>query len=175
VLPAFESTTVTVTPPQGGVSGGTISPGTFLEFEVTSPFEVRGDRAVLVAQYIRGQYATTPESARGDPALTVLVPAEQYRDEYTFTLPSSYSAATNGQNHLLIVRPPGLELTLDGAPVSASWQTIAGREIAVVPLAGGTHTIRGGDAFGLVAYGLGSFTSYATPAGLNLEPITILF
>lgn len=175
VLPAFESTTVTVTPPQGGVSGGTISPGTYLEFEVTSPFEVRGDRAILVAQYIRGQYATTPESARGDPAITVLVPAEQYRDEYTFILPSSYRPDTNGQNHLLIVRPPGLELMLDGAPVSATWQTIAGREIGVVPLAGGTHAIRGADAFGLVAYGLGSFTSYATPAGLNLEPITILY
>lgn len=175
VMPAFESTSVTVTPPQGGVSGGTISPGSFLEFEVTGPFEVRGDRAILVAQFIRGQYATTPPSTRGDPALTVLVPAEQYRDEYTFILPSSYNASTNGQNHLLIVRPPGLELTLDGAPVSATWQTVGASEIGVVPLPGGTHAIRGAQPFGLVAYGLGSFTSYATPAGLNLEPITILF
>ncbi len=175
VLPAFEATTVTISPPQGGVSGGTISPGSFLEMEVTSPFEVQADRAILVAQYLRGQYATMPDSARGDPGLTVLVPAEQYREDYTFILPSSYNPGTNGQNHLLIVRPPGLELTLDGAPVSASWQTIGGREVGVVLLDGGTHAIHGADTFGLTAYGLGSFTSYATPAGLNLEPITILF
>jgi hypothetical protein len=35
--------------------------------------------------------------------------------------------------------------------------------------------INGTEPFGLVAYGLGSFTSYATPAGLNLTPITVLF
>ncbi len=175
VLPAFEATTVTVNPPQNGVSGGTLSPGQYLEFEASTPFEVTGSSAILVAQYLRGQYATTPESARGDPAMTVLVPAEQYRSDYTFILPSSYNASTNGQNHLLVVRSPGAALTLDGAPVTASWQPIGGREIAVIPLAGGTHVINGTEPFGLVAYGLGSFTSYATPAGLNLTPITVLF
>lgn len=175
VVPAFEATTVTVTPPQSGVSGGTLSPGQYLEFEATTPFQVTGTSAIQVSQYLRGQFATRPESARGDPALTVLVPAEQYRSDYTFILPSSYNPGTNGQNHLLVVRPPGVALTLDGAPVTASWQPIGGREIAVIPLAGGTHTITGTEPFGLVAYGLGSFTSYATPAGLNLTPITILY
>ena len=74
VLPAFEATDVSVSPPQGGVSGMTLSPGQILEFDATSPFTVSGTGAVLVAQYLRGQYATTPESARGDPAMTVLVP-----------------------------------------------------------------------------------------------------
>jgi hypothetical protein len=175
VLPAFEATTVTVSPPQGGVSGRTLSPGEYLEFEATTPFEVQGSSAILVAQYLRGQYATNPASDRGDPALTVLVPAEQYRSDYTFILPSSYNPSTNGQNHLLIVRSPGVPLTLDGGPVEASWQRIGAREIGVVLLDGGAHAISGAEPFGLVAYGLGSFTSYATPAGLNLTPITILF
>ncbi len=176
VLAAFDATVVTVDPPQNGVSGGTLSAGQYLEFEASTPFEVRGSNAITVAQYIRGQYATDPPSARGDPALTVLVPEEQYRNEYTFILPSSYNAGTNGQNHLLVVRPPGLALTLDGAPVNGvTWQTIAGREVGVILLDGGTHAISASDPFGLIAYGLGSFTSYATPAGLNLEPITVLF
>lgn len=174
VLPAFDDTTITVSPPQGGTSGGTFSPGSFLEFDASGPFEVTGSGAVLVAQYLRGQYASEPAAARGDPALTVLVPSEQYREDYTFILPSSYNAATNGQNHLLIVRPPGLALTLDGAAVTASFTAIGGREVAVVPVPGGTHSIVGEEPFGLIAYGLGSFTSYAMPAGLNLEPITIL-
>jgi hypothetical protein len=175
VLPAFDDTTITVSPPQGGTSGGTISPGSFLEFDASGPFEVTGSSAVLVAQYLRGQYATEPAAARGDPALTVLVPDEQYRSDYTFILPSSYNTATNGQNHLLIVRPPGLALMLDGAPVTASFATIGAREVGVVLVPGGTHSITAEDPFGVIAYGLGSFTSYATPAGLNLEPITILY
>ncbi len=174
VLPAFEATEVTVTPPQGGVSGGTLSPGQFLEFDATTPFTVTGTSAVLVAQYLRGQYATTPESARGDPAMTVLVPSEQFRSEYTFILPSSYNAGTNGQNHVLVIRPPGLAITLDGAPLTATFTPIGGSEVAVVLLDGGTHTMSAAMPFGLIAYGMGSFTSYATPAGLDLEPITIL-
>ena len=104
----------------------------------------------------------------------MLIPAEQYRSDYTFILPTSYNPGTNGQNHLLIVRPPGLAITLDGVPVTASFQAIAGREIGVVLLDGGTHHIAAAQPFGVVAYGLGSYTSYATPAGLDLEPITVI-
>lgn len=40
-----------------------------------------------------------------------------------------------------------------------------------VAVSGGTYTISGGQAYGMVAYGMGSFTSYAYPAGLNLNKI----
>jgi hypothetical protein len=175
VLPAFENTMVTVTPPQNGVSGGMLSPGSFLELEANGPFSIEGSSAVMVAQYLRGQYARMPAAQRGDPGLTVLVPQEQYRSDYTFILPSSYNASNNGQNYLLIVRPPGLALTLDGSAVSGTFLPIGGREIGVISLDGGAHAISGNGAFGLIAYGLGSFTSYATPAGLNLTPITVLY
>jgi hypothetical protein len=174
VLAAFDGTTVTVSPPQGGVSGGNLGPGDVLTFDVTSPFQISSTKATLVAQYLMGQYSSDPPAPRGDPALLVLVPAEQYRSDYTFILPTSYNASTNGQNHLLVVRPPGLAITLDGAPLTASFTPIAGREIGVVLLDGGTHRMEAAEPFGLVAYGLGSFTSYATPAGLNLVPITII-
>jgi hypothetical protein len=175
VLPAFESTTVTISPPQGGTSGGTLSPGQFLEFDATTPFTVSGSGAVLVTQYLRGQYATMPESARGDPAMTVLVPSEQFRSDYTFILPSSYNASTNGQNHIMVIRPPGSAITLDGAPLGGTFAPIGASEVGVVVLDGGTHAISSTVPFGLIAYGMGSFTSYATPAGLNFEQITILF
>ncbi len=106
--------------------------------------------------------------------MTVLVPGEQYRSDYTFSTPSSYNSGTNGQSYVMIVRFPGQELTLDGGAVSATWQSIAGREIGIVPLEGGTHTIYGDLEFGMITFGLGSYTSYAYPAGLNLELITPL-
>jgi hypothetical protein len=175
VIAGFADTTVTIDPPMGGVSGGTLSTGQYLDFEANGPFRVSATQGVMVAQYIRGQFATMPESMRGDPALTVLVPAEQYRSDYTFILPTSYNAGTNGQNHVLVIRPPGLAITVDGAPVTASFSPIGGREVGVLRLEGGTHRMEAAEPFGIIAYGLGSFTSYATPAGLNLEPINILF
>ena len=174
VVAAFDDTAVTVDPAQGGIAGGPLQAGEFLEFQATTPFHVQANHAVMVAQYLVGQYTGTPPAARGDPAMAVLAPAEQYRSDYTFILPTSYNPGTNGQNYLLVIRPPGLAITLDGAPVAASFQAIAGREIGAVPLAGGTHHIAAAEPFGVIVYGLGSFTSYATLAGLDLEPITII-
>lgn len=174
VVAAFDGTDVTISPAQGGVGGGTLAAGEFLEFAASTPFQVQGSRAVMVAQFLVGQFASDPAAARGDPALTVLAPAEQYRSDYTFILPTSYNAATNGQNHLLVIRPPGLAITLDGSPLSATFQPVGGREIGVVRLDGGAHHIAAASPFGVIAYGMGSFTSYATPAGLDLEPITIV-
>lgn len=175
VIAAFDGTEVSVDPPQDGVSGSTLNAGEWLEFLASTPFQVSGSEAVMVGQFLLGQNYPEPDAARGDPAMTILVPEEQYRDDYTFVTPSSYRADTNGQSYILIVRPPGLALTLDGAAVSTTWQPIGGREIGIVPVAGGTHTINGELPFGLVAYGLGSYTSYAYPAGLDLEQITVIY
>ena len=104
--------------------------------------------------------------------MTVLVPNEQYRTDYIFVTPSSYNPSTNGQSYVLVIRPPGMDLTLDGSSVTATWQAVGGREVGIVPVEGGTHTMVGAMPFGMIAYGLGTYTSYAYPAGLNLHKIT---
>lgn len=172
VIAGVSDTNVTI---EGAAAGGSLNAGQYIEFEATRPYRVTASQGVLVAQYLRGQQARVPEAPRGDPALTVLVPSEQFRQDYTFILPTSYNPGTNGQNFVLVTRPPGLSILVDGAPISASFLPIAGSEIGVVPLSGGTHTMSSDGRFGLVSYGLGSYTSYATPAGLNLEPINILY
>jgi hypothetical protein len=128
----------------------------------------------MVGQFLVGQHYPTPEASRGDPGMTVLVPSEQYRTDYNFVLPSSYNASTNGQNYVLISRLPGESLTVDGKPVSTTFETIAGREVGILALEGGTHTMSCSEPFGLIAYGLGSYTSYVYPAGLNLNSITVV-
>lgn len=172
VVAAFDDTAVTVSTPAGAATQRTLAAGELLEVEVSTPFRVEGSHAVAVAQYLLGQEATG--APRGDPAMALLVPAEQYRSDYTFILPTSYNPGTNGQNHLQVIRPPGLAITLDGAPLVASFQAIGDREIGVALLDGGTHHISAAAPFGLYAYGLGSYTSYATSAGLDLEPITVI-
>ena len=128
----------------------------------------------MVTQYLVGQFASEPEADRGDPAMVVLPPEEQYRNDYTFVTPTSYNASTEGQSFLLIVRPPSLPITLDGSDVGGTFTPIAGREVAIVPVEGGTHTMSAGDTFGVIVFGMGQFTSYAYPAGLDLEEILII-
>ncbi len=172
VVAAFDNTHVHVDPPQGGVSDTTLNANQWVEFIASTPFSVTGSEAIMVGQFLLGQNYTNPPANRGDPAMTVLVPSEQFRKDYIFVTPSSYNPNTNGQSFVLVIRPPGAQLTLDGQPLNAQWQPVGGKEVAIVPVDGGTHTMASDQAFGMIAYGLGSYTSYAYPAGLNLNQIT---
>ncbi len=174
ITAAFDNTNVNVNPPQGGFASSSLSGRQWVEFLADGPFEVTADKAIQVTQYLLGQNYTMPEAMRGDPAMTVLVPSEQWRSDYNFAAPSSYNAGTNGQSFLLLTRQPGVDIQLDGASVSATWQTVGGREVGIAPVEGGIHSLTSSASFGVVIYGLGSFTSYAYPAGLNLEQIVSL-
>jgi hypothetical protein len=174
VVAAFDGTEVTVNPPQGGVSTFTLNEYGMQEFFASGPFQITGTKAIQVGQYLLGQYYPEPDASRGDPAMTILVPSEQYREDYTFVTPSSYNSGTNGQSYVMIVRPPGLDLVLDGATLTTTWESVGGMEIGTVPVEGGTHVITGASPFGMITFGMGSFTSYTYPAGLNLEQITVI-
>ncbi|MFK8001914.1 MAG: IgGFc-binding protein [Polyangiales bacterium] len=174
VIGAFEGTTVTVAPAQNGVSEFTLGIGEVQEFSAQSAFRVSSSRGILVTQFLVGQYRTDEGSERGDPAMVVLPPQEQFRRDYTFVTPTSYNSSTMGQSFLLITRNPGQEIFLDGAVTTGSWETVGEREWSIVPVNGGTHSMRSDGTFGVIVYGLGLFTSYAYPAGLNLEEILLL-
>lgn len=174
VVAARDGTNVTIDPPQGGVSTMTLNAGQWREFDTTSPFSVSATDGIMVSQFLVGQNASDPPAERGDPAMVVLPPREQYRRDYTFVTPSSYNPSTMGQSYLLVVRPPGLDITLDGGNLSGSWTTVGDREVAIIPVDGGTHQMSAADTFGVIVYGMGQFTSYAYPAGLNLEEILLI-
>jgi len=174
VIAAFDGTTINVNPPQSGISTVGLAAGDWTQFIATGPFEITSDQSIQVAQFLLGQNYSSPAAARGDPGMTVLVPREQYRTDYTFITPSSYNTTTNGQSYVLVSRLPGVEVILDGSPVTTTWSTAGGRELGIVPVAGGIHTMRGLEPFGIIVYGMGQYTSYAYPGGLNLEQITVI-
>lgn len=174
VTAAFDGTEVTVDPPQGGTSSFTLSAGQWREVEITSPYRVNANRAIMATQYLVGQYATTPAASRGDPAMVVLPPSEQFRRDYTFVAPTSYNSGTQGQNFVLVVRPTGVPVMLDGGAVSTTWTTVGDREVGILPIEGGTRRMESTEPFGVIVYGMGQFTSYAYPAGLNLEEILLI-
>ncbi|MFT5354415.1 MAG: hypothetical protein ACI9KE_001620 [Polyangiales bacterium] len=174
VIGAFDGTTVTVSPPQNGVGEFTLGIGQVQEFTAQSAFRVSGSRGILVTQFLVGQFRTDEGSERGDPAMVILPPQEQFRSDYTFVTPTSYNNGTMGQSFLLITRNPGQAIFLDGAATTGSWEAIGEREWSIITVGGGTHSMMSDDTFGVIVYGLGLFTSYAYPAGLNLEEILLL-
>lgn len=173
VTAAFDDTSVTVTPAQGGVSTIMLGAGQWREFNATSAFQVSATRGAMVTQFLVGQQAS-PAAERGDPAMMILPPREQFRRDYTFVAPTSYNAGTDGQSYILVIRNPGQSITLDGAPINPTWTAGGDRETGIVPISGGTHRMESTDPFGVLVFGMGINTSYAYPAGLNLEEILLI-
>lgn len=149
----------------------TLNAGKWIEIgPVSGDFHIKADNKILVAQYVAGQEFLGNANA-GDPAMSVAIPTEQYRLEYTFLAPSTYT-----YNFVNIVAPNGATIVLDGTPVAASeFHGIgqSGFRVARHKIDGGVHNITGDKNFGIVVYGYASYTSYMYPGGLNLDTIVI--
>ena len=174
VTAALADTTVTITPAQDGLTTLSLGAGQWRELSVTSPVQLSSNRGILVSQFLVGQQASEPEADRGDPAMLIIPPREQFRRDYDFVAPTSYNASTDGQNYILVVRSPGQTISLDGAPINPTWTAGGDRETGIVPISGGTHRMESSDTFGVLVFGMGINTSYAYPAGLNLEEILLI-
>lgn len=170
IVAGHDGTEVHLSPPPDGVpSIHALDAGEHLDLTVAEPITIDSTRPIQVGQFLLGQNLTDPPLPRGDPALTMLVPQHQFRSRYVFVTPTSYTPATRGQSWILVSRSMGAEIELDGAPLEASWTTVGSHQLALVSVGGGTHRATGTSPFGLVAFGLGTYTSYAYPAGLDLQ------
>lgn len=176
VVAARDGTTLTVDPPAGGGAATyALDAGDHVELTIAVATELSANAPIQIAQLLVGQNVSDPPLERGDPAMTVLVPEEQFRRDYVFVAPSSYAPLVRGQSYLLVSREPGTAITLDDRDVGAgtSWTRVGARELGVIPIGGGAHRLRASSPVGLVAYGLGLYTSYAYPAGLDLRVLPI--
>jgi len=164
------NTTLTYDPPVAGAATTITNPGDFVEIpRYTGDFMVTADHKVLVVQYMEGQ---TAGGNTGDPAMTLAVATEQYRDNYMFHAPTNYET-----NYVDITAPTGTTVMLDGTAVTG-WQTLGstGFDVAKVQLdngGDGNHMATGDNPFGITVYGFGQYTSFWYPGGLNLDVIPV--
>ncbi|UJR82800.1 IgGFc-binding protein [Sandaracinus amylolyticus] len=172
IIAAHDGTDVAITP-DVHLDDASLDAGEWIEVTFDHPVSITASRPIQVVQLSVGQNITDPPLERGDPSMTHLVPTEQFRRDYVFITPSSYTPVVNGQSYLVISREPDEPITLDGRTIEATWTTVGDREIATVPVSGGTHEVRAATPVGVMAYGLGLYTSYAYPAGLDLRVIPI--
>jgi hypothetical protein len=163
VLSGADNNTISFDPPVHEP----ITLGRFQSFELSTSAStlVRGTGRLLLAQYLVGQEATRRV---GDPSMTVAVPIDQYRSAYNFLSPETYEL-----NFIDIIALQRDVVTLDGELVDGFVKLGEGPYgIATVPLVqSGAHEIHGSSGFGIQLYGLGSFTSYMLPGGLDLAPL----
>ena len=96
-----------------------------------------------------------------------MVPIEQYRKNYSFLAPTSYLT-----NYITVIHKVGEIPVLDGSPISGDTAEINGKYARTnLEIEGGIHYIESSDYFGLTVYGIGRYTSYMYPGGLDLQKI----
>ena len=170
VIATAANTNLTYDPPQAGAPATIANAGDFVEISGTAAsFMITADQKVLVAQYMEGQDAG---GGTGDPAMTLAVPVEQFRDSYLFHAPTNYES-----NYVDVTAPMGASVMLDGMPLTFTAVGASGFGLSRVypltagPGSDGSHNITGSMPFGITVYGYGQYTSYWYPGGLNLTDI----
>jgi len=149
----------------------TLDRGEYVEFESLSDFEVKGEGRIAVVQFMVGQNYTSNTSPplNGDPSMSLGVPVEQYRTNYTFLAPESYV-----KNYLTVIHKKGAFPELDGQPVAGETVDINDEYSRTnLEITGDIHYIESDEAFAITVYGVGSYTSYMYPGGLDLRVIDI--
>jgi len=161
-----------------------------------TPDPMAEPRPIMVVNYLKGSEQTAADSdtdietlgnLRGDPAMTLSVPVEQYLDSYLFLSDPSYA-----YNYVVIVRtdssqPIHLDCW-DPIPESAFTPISSGFSRALVTLGhetpgstdgncegwGNVHSIWSAAPFGIWVYGYFADTSYGYPGGMNFRQINDL-
>lgn len=167
-------------------------PGSFLVTAMSGSVDPTEPHPIMVVNYLKGAQQTAAETGvdpddlgtqRGDPAMTLSVPVEQYLDSYVFLSDPSYD-----YNYVVIVRSdPSQPIRLDCwdpipesefVAVSGTYQraevTLKNATGTADGACGGwgdVHSISSAAPFGIWVYGYYQDTSYGYPGGMNLEQI----
>ncbi len=166
---AAKATVTTTLPPP--FDSFTLEPGEVKDTWTDVDIIVTATEPVLIGQLLVSQ-GYVDGALKGDPSLTVFPPVEQYRSDYVFLTPGSWS-----ENWVVVSAEVGASVTIDGAApggcIVAPAGTLDGKshEARRCPLSEGAHTLSGDKPFGIVAYGYGAAGSYAFAGGADVKRI----
>lgn len=182
---AVDGTTLTYDPPVPGAPT-VIGSGQAIDFETTLAFTVTSQDAnhpFYVGQVMSGNGVTGNPNGDGDEEFVNILPPAQWLSKYVFFTDPSYPTT----NLVLVRENPGdgfADVTVDCAGVLGGWTDIGtgGRyQITNVDMiragvqngscTNGPHVAESTKRFGLMVWGLASYSSYAYPAGGNVAPI----
>jgi hypothetical protein len=145
--------------------------GEYVDVEILQDVRVSGSDAIMVAQFLLGQdykgIGSAGNAAMGDPALSLGIPFEQWRSDYSFLTPETFT-----ENYVNVIAGERQLVLLDEHAVSG-FVPLEGTnlQVARVRVDGGQHRIHSQENFGIVVYGYALYTSYMVPGGLDLNLI----
>ncbi len=140
-------------------AGGTVeNPGDLI---------IEADKPIAVANYMTG-FGNLPGTNLGDPAMVQLAPSEQFLPRYVVLVPNQWD-----NDVLVITRPAGAEVLLDGAPIDPAMFLPFGDawEAGRVPVADGVHRLEGAAPFSVLVVGYDGADSYAYLGGSSTGKI----
>nr|MBA3454602.1 IgGFc-binding protein [Deltaproteobacteria bacterium] len=165
-------TTITFQPAPIAGSCGTLGPGDFCEVKIQVDTAIAANEPILVGHYLQSAIWADPffggSVGEGDPDLSIAVPAEQYRNDYTILVPNAYA-----KNFLSISAPSQGAVLVDGVPVSMTPFANGTYRANRTMVAAGQHRITCPSGCGVEVYGYGSAVSYMFAGGLDLKQIVI--
>lgn len=149
----------------------TLQPGEVKTTYTQDNMIVSATKPVMVGQIlVSNQYVDGPYI--GDPSLTVFPPVDQFRTEYVFLAPGSWT-----QNWVVISAEVGSDVQLDGGGTNGCIVENAGMiegknyESRRCQVGEGVHRLTGNLPFGITAYGYGNAGSYAFVGGADVKKV----
>lgn len=150
-----------------------LQPGEVRDTWTQTDIVVEATEPLVIAQVLVSQGFTDNSGGEGgDPSLTIFPPVDQYRRDYLFNVPTSWST-----NYVVISAPVSATVSIDGNVPADCVVAPAGKVAGVdyearrCKVTEGAHRMTGDAPFGIVAYGYGSRGSYAFVGGANVKRI----
>jgi len=153
-------------------------------FDPGSSF-IEADKPVQVIQYLSGSedqsfdcrdssVGSSHAGCYGDPAMSIIPPIEQYKNEYFFFSSSVKGEDDGNENFVQVVTDPGVVTTLDETtPVPVKEGTVYGSNkvfyIFELDEDFMRHELTCTGPCGILVYGWGMDVSYMYPGGLDLR------
>ncbi|HEY5921171.1 MAG TPA: IgGFc-binding protein [Kofleriaceae bacterium] len=176
VLAQRAGTAVTFDPPPTAVLGGDcagLDAGEYCTVRIMHDTAIEASEPILVGHYLQsaiwngGGNGTPPTSVgNGDPSMSIAVPIEQHRMDYTILVPKSYQ-----QNYVSIATTLTGSVMVDG--VALALEPAAGFQATRTPVTAGQHTIHCPERCSVEVYGYSDAVSYMFAGGLDLRPIVL--
>jgi hypothetical protein len=148
-----------------------LNTGEYIEFIAEGGFLAKGSGRVGVGQYMVGEnYFPMTSVTVGDPSLGQGVSVEQFRNNYDFLTPSTYT-----KSYVNVVAPMAATVTLDAMTNLTNWTAIGGSGFGYkrVQIQPGAHHITSDQKFGITVSGIASYTSYLYVGGQDVNDIPV--
>ncbi len=141
---------------------------------------IEADKPVMVAQYaVAKGFLDSLGTSGGDPEFVIFPPVEQYRKDYIFLTPTTFT-----EDYVVIAAPSGADVTLDGVKVQkefggpckmSSIGTVNKKfyKALLCPVKDGVHRVKAKEPVGIMVYGYYSVGSYGYPGGSEMKQINV--